>query len=231
LKGHARDCAQRFAKEVDRMKRLLTTTALLTLLAAAPAWAQSTTPSPRTNDTGVVATQAQLSKQDQDFVNDAAIGGKAEVELGKLAQKQSKNQAVKDLGKHMEDDHSKANDKLAAVAKDLKLTLPRDLDKKHKDTSDRLAKLSGDQFDREYVSEMLKDHQEDIAKFQKEIDSGQNSQIKSFASTTLPTLQQHLKMVQDTQAKLGNAVPQTSSAPGTSQSGSSGARPSGSGAR
>jgi hypothetical protein len=78
---------------------------------------------------------------------------------------------------------------------------------------------------------MLKDHQEDIAKFQKEIDSGQNSQIKSFASTTLPTLQQHLKMVQDTQAKLGNAVPQTSSAPGASQSGSGGARPSGSGAR
>jgi putative membrane protein len=81
------------------------------------------------------------------------------------------------------------------------------------------------------MSEMVKDHQDAVTLFQKEIDSGQNSQIKTFASTTLPTLQQHLKLAQDTQAKLATGAPQTSSTPGATQSGGSGARPSGSGAR
>jgi putative membrane protein len=107
--------------------------------------------------------------------------------------------------------------------------LPSALDQKHKDTVDRLSKLSGAQFDREYIAEMVKDHQEDASQFQKQISAGKNAQLKSFASDTLPMIQQHLKMAQDTQSKLG--PPATAGAPATTSSGSSGARPSGSGAR
>ena len=130
------------------MTRLLATTAVLALLAAAPAWAQATRPT--TNGTADTAASAQaIDQQDADFAKEAAIGGRYEVDLGKTAQSKGQNQAVKDFGKHMADDHGKANDKLTAVAKDLKLTLPSALDQKHKDTVDRLSKLSGDQFDRD----------------------------------------------------------------------------------
>jgi putative membrane protein len=210
------------------MTRLLATTAVLALLAAAPAWAQATRPT--TTGTANTAASAQaLDQQDADFAKDAAIGGRFEVDMGKTAESKGQNQAVKDFGKHMVDEHSKANDKLTAVAKDLKLTLPSALDQKHKDTVDRLSKLSGAQFDREYIAEMVKDHQEDASQFQKQISAGKNAQLKSFASDTLPMIQQHLKMAQDTQSKLG--APATAGAPATTSSGSSGARPSGSGAR
>jgi putative membrane protein len=208
------------------MTRLLTTTAVLALLAAAPAWAQATRPT----TTGTAATAAgsqALAQQDADFAKDAAIGGRFEVDMGKTAQSKAQSQDVKDFGKHMVDDHGKANDKLAAVAKDLKITLPSALDQKHKDTVDRLSKLSGDQFDREYMAEMVKDHQEDAGKFQKEIASGNNAQLKAFATETLTVIQQHQKMAQDTQSKLG--PPRTAGAPATSSSGSSGTRPSPSG--
>jgi putative membrane protein len=211
------------------MTRLLATTAVLALFAAAPAWAQATS-RPTTTGTANTAASAQaLDQQDADFAKDAAIGGRFEVDMGKTAESKGQNQAVKDFGKHMVDDHSKANDKLTAVAKDLKLTLPSALDQKHKDTVDRLSKLSGAQFDREYIAEMVKDHQEDASQFQKQISAGKNAQLKSFASDTLPMIQQHLKMAQDTQSKLG--PPATAGAPATTSSGSSGARPSGSGAR
>ena len=105
------------------MTRLLATTAVIALLAAAPAWAQATRPT--TTGTANTAGSAQaLDQQDADFAKDAAIGGRFEVDMGKTAESKGQNQAVKDFGKHMVDEHSKANDKLTAVAKDLKLTLP-----------------------------------------------------------------------------------------------------------
>ena len=208
------------------MTRLLATTAALALLAAAPAWAQATRPT--TSGTANTAASAQaLEQQDADFAKEAAIGGRFEVDMGKTAQSKGQNQAVKDFGKQMADDHGKANDKLADVAKDLKFTLPSALDKKHQDTMDRLSKLSGDQFDREYAAEMVNDHKADQAAFEKEISAGKNAQLKSWASDTLTTIKHHLTMAQDMQTKLG--PPATAGAPATTSSGSSGARPSPSG--
>ena len=212
------------------MTRLLATTAVLALVAAAPAWAQATRPTTG----GTAATQASsqmLEQQDADFAKEAAIGGRFEVDMGKTAESRGKSQAIKDFGKQMVDDHGKANDKLATVAKDLKFTLPSALDQKHKDTIDRLSKLSGDQFDREYAAEMVKDHKADQAAFEKEISVGKNAQLKAWTTDTLNTVKHHLTMAQDLQTKLG--PPATAGAPATTSSGSSGARPStsGSGAR
>ena len=210
------------------MTRLLTTTAVLALLAAAPAWAQATSPTTSGTASTAASTQA-LDQQDADFAKEAAIGGRFEVDMGKTAESKGQNQAVKDFGKQMVDDHGKANDKLAAVAKDLKVTLPSALDQKHKDTVDRLSKLSGDQFDRDYAAEMVKDHKEDQAAFEKEISQGKNAQLKSWASDTLTVIKHHLTMAQDLQTKLG--PPATASTPGTTSAGSSGAKPSSSGTR
>jgi putative membrane protein len=134
---------------------------------------------------------------DSDFAKQAAQGGMAEVKLGQLAQDKGTSDAVKEFGKKMVDDHSAANDKLKTVAQQENVTLPSDISKRDQATYDKLAKLSGEAFDRAYARDMVKDHQNDIAAFQQEASNGQDPQIKSFASDTLPTLQDHLKMARE----------------------------------
>jgi putative membrane protein len=130
---------------------------------------------------------------DSHFAREAAQGGMAEVKLGQLAQDKGSNDTVKSFGKRMVDDHSKANDKLKDVASKENMTLPTDVSSKDKATYDRLSKLSGAAFDRAYAKDMVKDHQTDVAAFQKEANGGKSDSLKSFASETLPTLQDHLK--------------------------------------
>lgn len=134
---------------------------------------------------------------DNHFVMDAATGGMAEVELGKLAADKATKPEVKQFGQRMVDDHGKANDELKSLAQSKQITLPSAIDGKHKATIDRLSKLSGEAFDRAYVQEMLKDHQKDVAAFRSESKSGRDAEVKAWAAKTLPTLEEHLKQVQE----------------------------------
>lgn len=137
-----------------------------------------------------------VQSKDHAFMVKAAQGGMAEVKLGQLAQENGQSQQVKDFGKKMVDDHSKANDQLKQVASQKGVTLPAEPDAKDKAQYDKLSKLKGDAFDKAYTKEMLTDHKKDVAEFQKEANSGADPDVKSFASQTLPTLQDHLQMVQ-----------------------------------
>jgi putative membrane protein len=138
-----------------------------------------------------------LSKDDRAFVAKAAKGGMAEVELGNLAQQKAQNQQVKDFGARMVKDHGKANDELKSIASTKGIALPGDLDKSVMKEKDKLEKLSGAKFDREYMSHMVKDHKKDIKEFEKQAKSGKDGELKNFAATTLPTLQEHLKLAQE----------------------------------
>ena len=118
--------------------------------------------------------------------------------MGKLAQQKAASEQVKQFGSRMVTDHSKANDELKQLASSKSLTLPGDLDAKHKAKLAKMQKLSGAAFDRAYMDDMLADHKQDVAEFQKEASSGRDSDLKSFAAKTLPTLQEHLKLAHDT---------------------------------
>ena len=165
--------------------------------ASAGAAAQGTTAS---SGAASGAMASKMSSADKTFVQKATIGGLAEVELGKLAQQKGSSDQVKQFGSRMVEDHSKANDELKQIVSSQGLSAPTDLDAKHKSTMAKLDKLSGQQFDRAYMSDMVKDHKEDIALFRKESSSGKDSDLKSFAAKTLPTLEDHLKMAQSTDA-------------------------------
>uniref|UniRef100_Q01RY2 Outer membrane protein n=1 Tax=Solibacter usitatus (strain Ellin6076) TaxID=234267 RepID=Q01RY2_SOLUE len=134
---------------------------------------------------------------DKTFVMNAAMGGMAEVEMGKLAEQKASDDRVKQFGQKMVNDHSKANEDLKSVASAQKIDMPASLDSKHQATIDRLNKLSGTAFDHAYVREMVKDHNEDVKEFQKEAQNGQDSAVRAFASKTLPTLQEHQRMILD----------------------------------
>lgn len=200
------------------MKTLLCTAAMALALAAGPALAQTT---PATNMTATATTQADLSQQDRDFAKKAAQGGLMEVELGKLASDKASSQDVKKFGQRMVDDHSKANSQLKQVAEKKKLDLPSQLSDEHKQMKERLSGLSGEQFDRQYMQEMVKDHKEDVELFRKQAAQGQDADLKRFASETLPVLEQHLQLAQDIAAGM---QPMASAAGGASSTaGQSGA--------
>jgi len=137
---------------------------------------------------------------DHRFVIDAASGGMAEVKLGQLAQEKASSDAVKTFAKRMVDDHTKAGDKLKEAAQSDNIALPGELKASDQAAYDRLSKLSGTEFDRAYMQMMVKDHEEDVAEFKKEVAGGKNEALKSFAAETLPTLEDHLKQARDVAA-------------------------------
>ena len=134
---------------------------------------------------------------DQKFAEKAAQGGKAEVELGQLALQKASDEKVKQFAQKMVDDHTKANQQLQQVAEQEHITLPTSMDADAQQAQQHLAKLSGPEFDKAYMRHQLKDHQKDVAEFQKEATNGKDSGIKNFAQSTLPTLQEHLKMAEE----------------------------------
>src|SRR5438270_4594202 len=91
---------------------------------------------------------------DRNFVNQAASGGMAEVKLATLAMDRGQSMEVKQFARKMLEDHTKANTELQGLAEKKSLPLPTALDAKHKLAYDKLAKLDGAAFDREYMKAM-----------------------------------------------------------------------------
>lgn len=137
-----------------------------------------------------------LTAADRKFINEAAEGGMAEVELGRLAQLKGTSDDVKKFGQKMVEDHRKANDKLKELAAAKRITLPEKPGVKQEATKDRLIKLWGAQFDEAYMTYMVRDHRLDVAAFRAESKSGNDGEVRTFATTTLPTVRDHLKDAQ-----------------------------------
>jgi putative membrane protein len=143
------------------------------------------------------AQQQKLSEKDKSFAKEAAMGGMAEVELGKLAQQNAQNDDVKQFGARMEQDHSAANQQLMSILTDKDVPVPQQFDEKHRKTLDKLSKMRGAEFDRAYMREMAEDHDKTVKKFRDEAQHGNDADLKAFAQKTLPVLEQHQKMAHD----------------------------------
>jgi putative membrane protein len=178
-----------------------------TMTLAATAQTDTSSAADQSNSNMSSKKSAGTAMADTHFVKKAAEGGLAEVELGQLAVQKASSEQVKKFGQRMVDDHSKANDELKEVASKEHITLPTEPDAKDRATKARLEKLSGAEFDKAYMADMVKDHRHDVAEFARESKNAQNPSVKSFAEKTLPTLREHLKMAeqiapaQKTQAK------------------------------
>jgi putative membrane protein len=142
------------------------------------------------------STTGVLNSTDKDFVSKAARGGMAEVELGNLAQQRGSTDAIKDFGKKLVNDHTKLNNELKDIAARQSLTLPMDLSSEQRMTIDKLSKLSGAAFDREFWKDSVSEHRDDIAEFRKEVDKGENQALKDFAASSIPVLEEHLRIAE-----------------------------------
>jgi putative membrane protein len=132
------------------------------------------------------------------FVSKAIRGGRMEVAAGKLAVSKGQRADVKAFGARMVKDHSTANTKLMAVvrAKSIPYNVPTPMD------NTMLNQSKGADFDRHYVQMMVKDHEEDVAMFQKASVSLPDANVRAFAAQTLPILKEHLAMIRSIAANL-----------------------------
>lgn len=181
-----------------------------------PAAAERTAPASKAPATlpTTIATSAPskpLSAQDRKFVETAAEAGVAEVEMARVAMEHASSTDVKSFASRMVSDHEQAGSDLDKIAASKGETVNEGVSAKHQAQLDRLGKLQGESFDREYLKSQLAEHKAAAALFDKQAKRGGESELKQFAASTLPTLQDHLQLVQ----QLAKSPPRASTAPGT----------------
>ena len=144
----------------------------------------------KSDSTSNKAKARTLSSADKAFIKDAAKGGMMEVAMGRVAEENATDSEVKKFGARMVKDHSKANEDLKAIAKEENVEWPAE-------------KEAGKwKSDKDYMAAMVKDHEKDLAAFEKEAKNGSDPDVKSFASKTAKTVREHLEMAKEIDAKL-----------------------------
>ncbi len=142
----------------------------------------------------ILSMKAYAADTAKEFVEKATIGGKFEIDSSKLALEKSKNTDVRSFAQKMIDDHTQANEKLTAALPKAGVKasdVPTTLDEKHQKKLDKLREAKAEDFDKDYVDAQEDAHDEAVSLFKDYAKDGDNVVLKDFASTTLPTLQDH----------------------------------------
>jgi putative membrane protein len=192
------------------MKRFIQFTAALALAVAVSACNNA-----RTDDNqaakgggGAVAGTSGSSNADRDFVEKELTMGNAEVELGRLAQQKGNHADVKEFGAMMVRDHQAAAADLKPIAAKLNTTQAEARENHDNDLRDKmedLQKLSGRDFDKKYIDEMIDDHEKDVRDLENKAENASNADVKAWASKTLPTVRQHLERAKSIKETLDHA--------------------------
>jgi putative membrane protein len=148
-----------------------------------------------------LADEAALEPGDQFFLRQASKGGLLEVRLAELAAERAIAPAIQDMATKLLEDHRRANQRLKAFAARQQLALPTELGK-HQVDVDRLAQLSGPDFGKAYLKEMIEHHEQAVATFQRQAEEGADPHIRVWAAELVTTLREHLRMVQGIAEKL-----------------------------
>ncbi len=159
-----------------------------------------TNPATTTDTPGATTGNAPNASQDYSdraFITKAMQGGMAEVQLGQLAQEKSQSNDVKQFGQKMVNDHGQMGDKwLKPAAQQMGISVPNGPSKKDKKEMERLQGLSGQEFDREYITMMVKDHQKDLKEFREEAGVAQDPNVKQIADKGSQVIEQHLQLIE-----------------------------------
>lgn len=134
-----------------------------------------------------------VNSTDQTFLTQVAIGNKAEIMAGQLAAEKGTNADVKAFGQLMATEHGQAQTDLQSLYTSLGKTMPDSVDAEHQSLMTTLSSLSGHAFDSAYINSQVTDHRKTVNIFQTEINSGNNTSVRNYASTYLPHIQMHLQ--------------------------------------
>lgn len=159
---------------------------------------QTTQPgmSPLDRETDAQQQQDTAQMMDKEFVQKAVQGNLAEVQMGQLALQKSNNDDVKQFAQKMVDDHTKLEDQMKQVAQQLKVKAPDSPSSKQKSAMKKLQALNGDDFDKAYIKEMVKDHEQDDKAFKEEAKNSPNPGMKQVVGQDEQVINHHLEMIQ-----------------------------------
>jgi putative membrane protein len=163
---------------------------------------QSAEPAP--GQPSATVQRGQLSSQGENFLITAARIDMQEVQGGHLAQKKGTSPAVRSFAEHMINDHTKANTGLKEIAAQKSAEVPTQLSQKQDSTLQHLEGLSGASFDQAYAQDMVRGHEQAVKEFKWAAKNLSDPDLKAWAQTTLPLLQEHLRMAKDMQAAVKN---------------------------
>ena len=144
------------------------------------------------------------SGRDEDFLKEVAQASQIEIESSKLAMTKAQNAEVKAFAEKLVKDHAAASEELKGLVKSRSAEWKDDdpMFKQKKQKHESLQRLTGADFDKEYLEDMISDHESTIAMFAKYSLNASDTVLKSFADKTQPVLREHLKMARDLRARV-----------------------------
>ena len=165
------------------------------ILLAGPALAQSLG-----ERTGVNSALG-ITPKTSDFVKEAAISDMFEIQSSQLAEQKTQGD-VKSFADQMVTDHTKSSTELKSQAQGMHVPVPTALDQTRQKMLDKLRGLAGADFAKQYIDDQVSGHKDAVSLFQRYAKGGRNEKLKSWAATTLPTIQHHLDMAQGLSSKV-----------------------------
>jgi putative membrane protein len=196
---------------------------LAALFGAVSVQAQTQQPATTATTTSTATTaqpMTKLAKSDHRMLEQLARANMAEIEAGKIALQKSQNEEVKAFAKKMVDDHTKGLQEVHMVAQTKGVTLPSEVDAKHKAMAKKLNGLSGDAFDRAYLAQAgVSDHKKAHAMLQKVQMDAKDPDVKALAGKLEPTVAEHMTKVDTLNATMKGSTAAGASGMGTSGSG------------
>lgn len=155
---------------------------------------------PGTVQSPAIGMGSAMKVDTQTFVQKAAMSNQFKIQTSELAVSKAQNDEVKsvarDMIKELQDTGRKLKTALDASRKDRDMSTASVLDARHQQIIENLGKVSGAEFDRLYIEAQINAHREAVDLFRAYSQTGDDSDLKSFASQTLPALERHLKQIQ-----------------------------------
>ena len=146
---------------------------------------------------GLAAEQEAGMQKEKAFLMKAAGGQKGEIALGQMAAERAESDKVKQFGHRMIEDHQKASQEVSKLASQEGIDLPSGMPTMQKEKAQQLSQLSGKDFDRAYITYMLREHMKDVTEFEHSAKHLTDPQVQQWASATLPVLKEHLKIARN----------------------------------
>ena len=152
---------------------------------------------------GAAGAKLAAPSEAASFLGQAVGGQQSEIELGQLAMQKAGNEQVKQFGTRMVQDHQKAQQEIRQLATKEGVSLRIEPSEQHQQQKAQLSQLSGKEFDRAYITLMLRDHTKNMKHFEQHALVEPNQEIRQWTASALPVIKQHLEKVKTIAAALG----------------------------
>jgi putative membrane protein len=185
------------------------TAALAAMLATAPGAVAQVTSNPDTGAKSPWPTVNQTpnwgedGSTDSSFIRQTIRGNYTEVALGRLAESRASSSEVKDFAERMVSDHNDMNKEWVDLAHDNDMKVAVDFGQSGQQTIDRLEELSGSAFDQAYMSEAIRQHEQDLAAFQRMGTSARSNEVRELTNSGVSTIREHLSLAQQVGSRVG----------------------------